>query len=82
MAHTLPVLVGEADGTQAELVRAENGWLLADASVAGLTAALQLALSSPPRLRQMGRASYRIVSEEVNLEKMAEGFVAAVNSVL
>jgi glycosyltransferase involved in cell wall biosynthesis len=82
MAHTLPVLVGEADGTQAELVRPENGWLLTDANVPTLTEALQQALSSPAKLRQMGLASYRIVSEEVNLEKMVEVFVKAVNSVL
>ena len=47
-----------------------------------LTEALQQALSSPAKLRQMGLASYRIVSEEVNLEKMVEVFVKAVNSVL
>jgi len=69
------VLVGEADGTQAELVRPENGWLLTDANVPTLTEALQQALSSPAKLRQMGLASYRIVSEEVNLEKMVEVFV-------
>jgi hypothetical protein len=30
----------------------------------------------------MGLASHRIVSEEVNLEKMVEAFTDAVNSVL
>jgi Glycosyltransferase len=80
MAHSLPVLVGEADGTQGQLVRPENGWLLPDTSLSTLTATLQQALSDPARLRRMGLASYRLVSEEVNLEKMVEGFVAAVNS--
>jgi glycosyltransferase involved in cell wall biosynthesis len=82
MAHTLPVLVGEADGTQTELVRPENGWVLPNSSVSALTEALRQALSSPARLRQMGLASYRIVSEEVNLEKMVSVFVEAVNTVL
>ena len=79
MAHTLPVLVGEADGTQAELVRPENGWLLPSSSVEVLSGALQEALQQPNRLRQMGLASYRIVSEEVNLEKMVETFTEAVD---
>ena len=79
MAHALPVLVGEADGTQAELVRPENGWLLPTSSVEVLTSALQEALQHPIRLRQMGLASYRIVSEEVNLEEMVEVFVEAVD---
>lgn len=82
MAHSLPVLVGEADGTQSELVRSENGWLLTDDSVETLTKTLQVALSSPARLRQMGEASYRIVDSEVNLEGMVEVFVQTVNFAL
>jgi hypothetical protein len=34
------------------------------------------------KLRQMGLASYRIVSEEVNLEAMVESFAKAIKSVL
>ena len=82
MAHSLPVLVGEADGTQSELVRPENGWLLADSSVESLTQTLKQAISSPARLRQMGQASYRIVDSEVNLEGMVEVFVQAVRFAL
>lgn len=82
MAHSLPVLVGEADGTQSELVRSENGWLLKEMYVPALSEALETALQSPAHLRQMGLASHRIVSEEVNLEKMVEAFTDAVNQVL
>jgi hypothetical protein len=32
------------------------------------------------RLRKMGAESYRIVSQEINLEKMIEAFVEALNS--
>ena len=72
MAHALPVMVGEADGTQAELVRKENGWLLHSVTVESLSMHLADALSDVARLRQMGMASYRIVSEEVNLEMMVD----------
>ena len=42
--------------------------------------ALRLALSDVKRLRAMGKESYRIVKEEINLEKMVEVFVMALNS--
>jgi glycosyltransferase involved in cell wall biosynthesis len=82
MAHALPVIVGQADGTQGDLVRPENGWVLADPSVATLSAALAAALVDVKKLRQMGLASYKIVSEEVNLEAMVETFAKAIKSVL
>ncbi len=82
MAHSLPVLVGEADGTQGELVRAENGWLIQDMSVEKLTGALESALQDVKRLRRMGLASYRIVSEEINLERMVEAFAEAIRAVV
>lgn len=82
MAHTLPVIVGEADGTQSELVRSENGWILPDSSPQTLTRIIHDALNDLPRLRRMGLASYHIVSEEVNLETMVETFVRALRAVI
>ena len=82
MAHALPVVVGAADGTQGELVRPENGWLLMESSPEVLVETLRSALADIPRLRRMGRASYRIVAEEVNVEAMVEAFTRAVRFVL
>lgn len=82
MSHGLPVMVGEADGTQSDLVRPGNGWQLQPGDLPALTAALQGALSDIPTLRQMGRESYRIAAEEVNLEHMVEVFAQAVVAVL
>jgi glycosyltransferase involved in cell wall biosynthesis len=82
MAHALPVIVGQADGTQGELVRAENGVVLTISNLETLTAALTSALSDVSKLRAMGLASYRIVSEEVNLEAMVDSFAKAIKSVL
>ena len=45
-----------------------------------LVEVLRLALSYVRRLREMGKESYRIVKEEINLEKMVEVFVEALNS--
>lgn len=82
MSYALPVMVAEGDGTQSDLLRPENGWNLPAGDQNALTTALQTALAHPEHLRSMGLASYKIVTEEINLENMAAVFVRAVNSVL
>lgn len=81
MSFGLPVIVGQADGTQADLVQPENGWSLLAGSSESLANAMQQALSDVSRLRKMGMESYRIVKDEINLETMVQAFVGAVNSV-
>lgn len=81
MSQALPVIVAEADGTQADLVRDENGWLIPPDDLPALVTALRIALADVDRLRRMGAASYRIVAEEVNIEKMVEVFLEAVETV-
>ena len=79
MSYGLPVIMGQGDGTNDELVRPSNGWQLA--SLEMLADVLQEALSDAHRLRAMGAESYRIVAEEINLERMVEIFVQAVNQI-
>jgi glycosyltransferase involved in cell wall biosynthesis len=79
MAHALPVIVAQGDGTQDDLVRPENGWQVPPDNLKVLTFVLRVALSDPEKLRQMGDASYRIVSDEINLEKMVQVFVRVLN---
>ena len=81
MSFGLPVMVGEADGTQVDLVRPENGWSVQPGNLSDLVQTLAEALSDVPRLRRMGAESYRIVSQEINLEKMVTVFEDAVQSV-
>jgi glycosyltransferase involved in cell wall biosynthesis len=81
MAHALPVIVAEGDGTQDDLVRPENGWRLPPDDLGALTQTLQRALSDPARLRQMGDEAYRIVRDEVNIDQMVAVFAQAVASV-
>ncbi len=80
MVHGLPVIVAKGDGTQDDLVRETNGWQIPPDDLPALVDALQNALSDPWRLRKMGAESYRIVSEEINLERMVEVFVQALNA--
>lgn len=80
MSYGLPVIVAKGDGTQDDLVRANNGWQIEPENYGAMVSAMKNALSDTARLREMGRESFRIVSEEINIEKMAETFVKALNS--
>jgi glycosyltransferase involved in cell wall biosynthesis len=81
MAHGLPVVVAEGDGTQDDLVTPENGWLVPPGDIHALATAIEEAFRNAARLRQMGRESYRLVQEQFNLDAMADAFVAALNKV-
>jgi len=81
MSHGLPVIVAKGDGTQDDLVRKENGWQVPPGDFQALVSTMRDALSDVNRLRKMGAESYRIVSKEINLEKMVATFVEALNSV-
>jgi glycosyltransferase involved in cell wall biosynthesis len=79
MSHGLPVIVAQGDGTQDDLARPQNGWLVPPDDLDALASALGEALSDAARLRQMGAESYRITVEEINLEAMVGAFVQALN---
>jgi len=79
MSYGLPVIAAEADGTQADLVHPDNGWQVPPNDISALRLALEKALSDPSRMREMGAESYRIVADEINLDKMAAVFVEALN---
>jgi len=81
MSHALPVIVAKGDGTQDDLVRAENGWQIPPDDLDALTMTLKDALSDIHRLRAMGAESWRIVREEVNIENMVDVFMQALESV-
>lgn len=82
MAHALPIIVGEGDGTQDDLVRPDNGWHVVPGDVKSLSRTLKNALSDITRLRQMGETSYRIVSNEINIDMMVKIFTHVLNQVI
>ncbi len=81
MAHGLPVIVAEGDGTQRDLVSGNNGWLVPPGNLAALTDALRAALSDRDRLREMGAASHRIVADRINLQVMVDTFLSVLQAV-
>jgi len=80
MSYGLPVIVAKGDGTQDDLVREGNGWQIQPENYDALVSTMKNALSDIARLRRMGAESFRIVSEEINIQKMAEAFVRALNA--
>jgi glycosyltransferase involved in cell wall biosynthesis len=80
MSYGLPVIVAKGDGTQDDLVREENGWQIQPENYGALVSTMKNALSDRARLREMGRESFRIVSEEINIQKMTDLFVKALNA--
>ena len=82
MAYGLPVIVAEGDGTQEDLVSSGNGWLIPADDEKALLETLKEALTDPTRLREMGKASFQVVQEEVNVEHMVAVFVEAARSVM
>jgi len=79
MSYGLPVIAAQGDGTQEDLVRPETGWRIPPNDEDALIETLREALANPTRLRTMGAAAYRLVSEEINTEKMVEVFLRALN---
>lgn len=80
MSYGLPVIVAQGDGTQDDLVREGNGWQIPPDDFEALVSTMKGALSDAARLRRMGKESYRIVKEEINIERMVETFVRVLNA--
>ena len=80
MAHGLPVIVAEGDGTQGDLVTPENGWLIPPGQLHGLLDALRQAEGQRAQLRKMGQISHHLVQTKANIEAMADVFIAVMQS--
>jgi glycosyltransferase involved in cell wall biosynthesis len=81
MAHGLPVIVAQGDGTQRDLVNANTGWLVDPGDLDSLNSALQTALNQPERLAEMGRAAHQFVTQHANIDAMVGVFVQALQYV-
>jgi len=78
MLHGKPVVVGESDGTQADLVRdGRNGFCVPPGDGRALERVIRSCLSDPEALRRMGAESRRIATEEVSIDGMIRTFVGA-----
>ncbi|HSG45108.1 MAG TPA: glycosyltransferase [Anaerolineales bacterium] len=80
MSYGLPIIVAQGDGTQDDLVRKENGWQILPDDYNALVSTMKDALSDVARLRKMENESYRIVREEINIEKMVDVFTSVAST--
>ncbi len=78
LSFALPAIAAEGDGTQMDLVRPDNGWLVKPGDLESLKITLRQALTNPMDLVIKGQESFRIVRDEVNMERMADAFMDAV----
>ncbi len=81
MAHGLPVIVAEGDGTQDDLIRPDTGWQVPAGDLDALTLVMSEALSDPARLRKMGEEAFKVVLQVANIEVMAQVFLKAIETV-
>jgi glycosyltransferase involved in cell wall biosynthesis len=81
MAQGLPIIAAQGDGSQADLVQPDNGWLIKPNDEHDLQQTLAQALADPKKLHSMGEKSFKRVQNEFNLENMVESFVNAINEV-
>lgn len=78
MAHGKPVIVGQGDGTESDLVHdGRNGCRVAPGDVTALSVAIQKYLGQPELIQTAGNESRKIVEQEVNIEKMSVVFLDA-----
>ncbi len=80
MSFALPVIVTEADGTEEDLVR-DNGWIVEKENINALADCLEQAIRDPVALRERGKESFRIVAQEINLERMADRFIDGLQTI-
>jgi glycosyltransferase involved in cell wall biosynthesis len=82
MAAGLPVIVAQGDGTQNDLVSAQNGWLVPPGDNDRLLQVLSTALQDPELLIEMGRKSFEMSVQRFNIEMMVKVFLETIESVL
>ena len=83
MASGLPIIATEKVGASADLIRdGVNGYVVKDGDVDGLYEALRKILKDPQLPWWMGENSRRMIENEFNLDKMAQGFIEAIEYVI
>jgi glycosyltransferase involved in cell wall biosynthesis len=76
MAHSLPIICSVADGTEKHLVyQGLNGMYFKDGDQNSLALAIQAMCQSDTD--SMGKASLKIIQEQINLQQVANRFVSA-----
>ena len=79
MTHGLPVICSAGDGVEVDLIdEGVNGFRVAPNNVEDLVEKMRIALQSPEKLKDMGAASRRIISERANIDRYMNEMLSAI----
>jgi glycosyltransferase involved in cell wall biosynthesis len=79
MTHGLPVICSIGDGVEVDLIdEGVNGFRVEPNNTDQLAEKMRIALQSPERLRDMGYASRRIISERANIDRYMNEMLSAI----
>jgi glycosyltransferase involved in cell wall biosynthesis len=83
MSFERPIICSVCDGTEAHLVRdGFNGMYFENGNSTDLANKIEKMWSSPEKLKQMGENSYSIIKNEININKVIDGYTGAFKYVL
>jgi len=78
-----PIICSVCDGTEKHLVRnGYNGYFFQDDSLEDLSEKIDLLLSNPQKMNEMGENSYKIIANEININTVITKYIEAFNFVL
>ncbi|MCL2051964.1 MAG: glycosyltransferase family 4 protein [Lachnospiraceae bacterium] len=72
MAHSLPVICSDTNGTACYIENGENGYIFADNQKEALKRAIKMICDNAGRIPEMGAASYRIIEEKCSFQSYLE----------
>lgn len=82
MAAGLPIIHTYADGTEEDLIKeGVNGWFF-NGTTKDLIKKMDIAFSDIEKLKKMGEASERLITDIFNLENMVNGYVSVIEKIL
>ena len=80
MAHALPIVVAESDGTHVDLVDDANGWIVTPDDAGSFARAIAAAVGDRGATAAKGAASREKVRTRFNVEAAADGMIRAVEA--
>ncbi len=83
MTYAMPVICSVCDGTERDLVKhGENGFLFKNGDVNDLVDKINMVMSSPEQAKAMGEKSFKTIIEKININTVADRYIAAFNSIM
>jgi len=82
MICSLPIITGNADGTEYDLVDEGNGFIFPDMTVDDIVKTIKLLHNNPAITKELGANSYKKITEEFTFNNYYASFKSALNFVI